>query len=170
MRTEQIRVSPYDPAWPHAFAVIKQELAAALGPLALRIEHVGSTAVPGLAAKPIIDIDIVIEEASLLPSVIKALASWGYSHEGDLGIADREAFSYRGKEHLLTHHIYVCPQHSAELRRHLRFRDYLRDHRDIAAEYGALKQRAAALFPRDIEGYISYKSPFIERIYAQLGL
>ena len=169
MRTEQVTVGPYDPGWPKDFEEIKQELTAALGPLALHIEHVGSTAVPGLAAKPIIDIDIVIEDSSRLPSVIKALSSLGYSYEGDLGIADREAFSYQGKEHLCTHHLYVCPQYSAELRRHLLFRDYLRDHPQTAAEYGALKQRAAALFPQDIDSYCNYKAPCIEKIYADIA-
>ena len=85
MTTRNIVVLPYDEKWHQAFLDIKSELAAALGPLALSIEHVGSTSVPGLAAKPIIDIDVVVRKTNLEPA-IKALATIGYEHEGNGGI------------------------------------------------------------------------------------
>lgn len=166
METEHVFVVPYDPQWPAAFAAIRRELENALGPLALSIEHVGSTAVENLAAKPIIDIDVVIRDNTVLAAAIRALASIGYRHEGDLGIEGREAFRYEGKPHLQTHHLYVCPRHSAELKRHLAFRDHLRAHPDAARQYGEIKQQAAALYPEDIERYLAHKAPFIKAVYA----
>ncbi len=169
MITRNIVVVPYDPAWEQDFIDIQSELQACLDGLALRTEHVGSTAVKGLSAKPIIDIDVVIRDESLLEEVISALGKIGYRHEGDLGIPGREAFTYEGKEHLRTHHLYVCPLNSAELKRHLAFRDYLRSHPDAVREYSRIKESAARLYPHDIDRYLSYKAPFIQKIYKELG-
>ncbi|MBO4346743.1 MAG: GrpB family protein [Lachnospiraceae bacterium] len=165
MSTRHIVVVPYDEKWKQAFEDIKCELEAALGNLALRIEHVGSTSVEGLSAKPIIDIDVVIRNPSMLDSVIEALAKIGYRHEGDKGIPGREAFKYDGKEHLMIHHLYVCSEDAAELKRHLGFRDYLRSHPETVKEYGRVKEEGAKLYPYDIDKYIEHKSPFIESIY-----
>ena len=170
MGTKHVVVLPYDEGWEQDFRKIRAELAAALGDLALRIEHVGSTSVRGLSAKPIIDIDVVIADVSLLSAVISALAGIGYRHEGDLGIPGREAFGYEGKSHLRTHHLYVCAQDSAELRRHLAFRDYLRTHPEAVLAYGRIKEEGAALYPYDIDRYIEHKAPFIRGIYDELGV
>ena len=175
--TRTIEIVDYDPAWPDAFAGISQAVAAALGPLALRIEHVGSTAVPGLGAKPIIDIDVVIESPRLLPRVVEALSALGYIHEGDGGIPGREAFGREGAavpadgsgREWPDHHLYVCPGDSEELRRHLRFRDYLRSHPEAAARYEALKRDLAERHPNDIDSYVQGKSAFVERILAVDG-
>ena len=170
MSKKRVVVMPYDGQWEQDFRDIEKELREALGALAVSIEHVGSTSVKGLSAKPVIDIDVVIRDRSVLGGVIEALAKIGYHHEGDLGIKDREAFKYDGKEHLRKHHLYVCPEDSAELRRHITFRDHLRNDPEAAAGYGRIKEEAAALFPDDIDKYIEYKSPYIEDIYAKLGL
>ncbi len=170
MVTKHVVVLPYDAQWRQDFLKIKDELIDALGQLAVSIEHVGSTSVQGLSAKPIIDVDVVIKDYSVLDSVIISLENIGYRYEGDLGIAGREAFKYDGKEHLRKHHLYVCPQDSAELHRHIAFRDYLRSHPEAAREYGRIKEEGARLYPFDIDGYIEYKSPFIEKIYANIGL
>ena len=167
---KHVIVQSYDESWKTDFIAIRDELDAALKDLALRIEHVGSTSVEGLAAKPIIDIDVVISDRSVLPEVVSALGSIGYSHEGDLGIPGREAFKYEGKDHLRKHHLYVCAQDSEELKRHLAFRDYLRSHPEAASEYGRIKEEGAALYPYDIDRYIEHKSPFIENVYKQLEL
>lgn len=175
--TRTIEIVDYDPAWPEAFAGISQAVAAALGPLALRIEHVGSTAVPGLGAKPIIDLDVVIESPRVLPLVVEALSTLGYTHEGDGGIPGREAFRREGatfpadgsRREWPDHHLYVCPRHSEELRRHLRFRDYLRSHPDSAARYDALKRDLARRYANDIDAYVEGKSAFVERILAVDG-
>ncbi len=167
---KHVIVQSYDESWKTDFIAIRDELDAALKDLALRIEHVGSTSVEGLSAKPIIDIDVVISDRSVLPEVVSALGSIGYSHEGDLGIPGREAFKYEGKDHLRKHHLYVCAQDSEELKRHLAFRDYLRSHPEAASEYGRIKEEGAALYPYDIDRYIEHKSPFIENVYKQLEL
>ncbi|MFK0333786.1 GrpB family protein [Rhizobium sp. NPDC090275] len=130
-------IVPYDPIWPKDFVQIRDEIAMALGPTALEIEHIGSTAVPGLAAKPIIDIDVVIPTESALSLVISKLSQLGYSYEGEKGIEGRHAFAQPSR--LPTHHLYVCAAGNPELRRHLAFRDYLRANPDAARNYGLLK-------------------------------
>lgn len=170
MKTERISVLPYSPQWKEDFEAIRTELTRALGDLALRIEHVGSTAVEGLAAKPIIDMDVVIRDDTPLDAVISALARIGYQHEGNLGIPQREAFCYVHKPHLRKHHMYVCPESSPELHRHTTFRDYLRSHPDDAAEYGRIKLEAAALYPEDIDSYMAHKAAIIKKLYSQCGL
>ena len=167
---KRVEVSPYDSAWAQDFQAIKKELDSALGDLAFSIEHVGSTSVPGLSAKPIIDIDVVIEDETKLPAVVKALGSIGYTHEGNKGIKGREAFAYEGKEHLRKHHMYVCTKDASELKRHITFRDYLREHPEEVEAYSRVKEEGAKRYPFDIDGYIEFKSPYIEGIYRKIGL
>ena len=169
MTTRHIVVLPYDEKWKQAFLDIKSELAQALGSLALSIEHVGSTSVPGLAAKPIIDIDVVVRKTDV-EAAIRALATIGYEHEGNGGIEGREMFKYSGKEHLMEHHLYMCPEDSRELKRHVLFRDYLRAHPDAVQAYSQIKKEAAELYPHDIDSYINHKGTVIEKIYKELGL
>ena len=170
MKTKKVIVVPYRETWKSDFSAICREIEAATGDWIERIEHVGSTSVEGLSAKPCIDLDVVIRDTSVLAEVIARLASIGYFHEGDLGIPGREAFAYSGKPHLQTHHLYVCPQDSAELHRHITFREYLRSHPEAVQYYSAVKETAARLFPDDIEGYMQYKAPCIEELYRKCGL
>jgi GrpB-like predicted nucleotidyltransferase (UPF0157 family) len=170
MKTAKVTVVPYDSRWAEEFEAIKQELSQALGELALAIEHVGSTSVKGMSAKPCIDIDVVIEDYSVFDETVSRLAAIGYIHEGDLGIADRHAFRYDSKPHLQKHHLYVCPKASEELRRHIVFRDYLRANEQAVAEYSAVKEEGARLYPDDIDGYIAHKSPCIARLYKLCSL
>ncbi len=170
MRTEHVVVLPYDANWKVDFEAIKGEIEAAAGDLIVAVEHVGSTSVEGLPAKPCIDMDVVIRDDSVFAAVKGRLESIGYAHEGNLGIVDREAFCYTGKAHLRTHHLYVCPRDSGELQRHIAFRDFLRNNPDAAAWYGEVKMEAARLFPDDIDGYSAYKAPCIETIYGKCGL
>jgi len=90
--SDPIVIEDYDPHWQEQFEVLRAQIAAVLRPLAAAIEHVGSTAVPGLAAKPIIDIDVLLRSAADLPEAITRLATLGYQHRGDLGVPGREAF------------------------------------------------------------------------------
>ena len=170
MRTSKVIVMPYHKKWQADFEKIKFELENAIGDLILGIEHVGSTSVQGMSAKPCIDIDVVIKDYSVFDIVVAKLADIGYIHEGDLGIKDREAFKYTNKPHLQTHHLYVCPQYSTELHRHITFRDYLRTHPEAANEYSKVKEKAAQLFPDDIDSYIEFKSPCIAKLYKLCGL
>jgi GrpB-like predicted nucleotidyltransferase (UPF0157 family) len=170
MRTTKVIVLPYDLSWSSAFEDIKRELDVALDSLIVGIEHVGSTSVVGMSAKPCIDVDVIIKDYSVFEAVVGKLETIGYIHEGDLGIKDREAFKYADKPHLMTHHLYVCPQDSEELHRHIAFRDYLRRNPAAAEEYSRVKERAAELYPDDIDKYIAYKSPCIEVLYGRCGL
>ena len=170
MRTRTVVVLPYDVAWQTDFEKIKGEIEEAIGDWILGIEHVGSTSVEGMSAKPCIDIDVIIEDYSAFATVVEGLKGIGYIHEGDLGIKNREAFQYSNKEHLQTHHLYVCPKYSEELHRHITFRNFLRSNPEAVKKYSLRKEKAAGLFPNDIDGYIEYKSPCIEELYKECGL
>lgn len=160
-----ILIADYNPIWPKQFARLKAELLAALGGLVIAIEHVGSTSVPGLAAKPIIDIDIVIQTSAELPAAIERLASIGYQHQGDLGIAGRQAFKSPSDQP--QRHVYVCTQNSVPLREHLAFCDYLRSHPVVASEYAALKRRLAMSCGEDRTAYTEGKSAFVRDVLNQ---
>ena len=170
MKTKQVVVLPYDAKWKSDFENIRHEIERAIGTLIVGVEHVGSTSVEGLSAKPCIDIDVVIKDYSVFDDVVDRLAAIGYILEGNLGIEEREAFKYINKPHLQTHHLYVCPQKSKELHRHITFRDFLRKTPEAAKRYGAVKESAALLFPDSIEKYIEYKSSCIEELYEMCGL
>lgn len=170
MKTAKVIVLPYNENWKADFEKIKAEVENAIGNLIISVEHVGSTSVVGLSAKPCIDIDVVIKDYSVFDAVVSSLAEIGYIHEGDLGIKDRHAFRYTDKPHLQTHHLYVCPQNSAELHRHITFRDFLRSNPDAVEKYSRVKETAAQLFPDNIDKYMEYKSPCIEEIYTLCGL
>lgn len=158
----------YDPEWAKSFASIRSRLSDALGDVALDILHVGSTSVVGLAAKPIIDIDVVIDNEDAMPSVIERLAAIDYVFEGDLGIPGRYAFA--PPPSLPKHHPYVCAKDSLELARHVAFRDFLRANPEEAAAYGDLKFDLARRFVRDRDSYSLAKTEFVENALALAGL
>jgi GrpB-like predicted nucleotidyltransferase (UPF0157 family) len=160
-QSEPIAIVEYDPAWPALFMELRDRIAAALGPLALSIEHVGSTAVPGLAAKPVIDLDAVVRAAEV-PAAISALERIGYRHEGDLGVEGREAFHQ--PPDAPRHHLYVCAEGNPALSNHLSFRDCLRANPAIAREYAALKMELASRYRHDRARYTEAKSAFIQSV------
>ena len=169
MKTKNVVVEKWNPKWKDEFERIADSLGEDVIYNSIKIEHVGSTSVEGLSAKPIIDLDIVIENDKF--EIIKRLLKdKGYKYEGDLGIEGREAFSYSGKEELMTHHLYVCPQDSKELFKHITFRNFLKNNADLAAEYSKVKEQAAVLYPDDIDKYMEFKSEIIERIYKRCRL
>lgn len=170
-RKNLVIIVDYDPAWPVQFRSLRGKIASVLRLMASAIEHVGSTSVIGLAAKPIIDIDVLLSSSSHLPNAIDRLATLGYVHQGDLGIKDREAFlSPHGA---IPHHLYVCPPRSNEFRRHIAFRNYLRTHPADAAEYGVLKKSLALRYRDDRDAYLAGKSEFVRALtshaLSQLG-
>ena len=158
----EIVLAEPDPAWPQSFAAIAAEVRAAIGPLVLAVEHVGSTAVPGLRAKPIIDLDIAVAAADM-QAAITSLEAAGWKHRGDLGIPERDAFEARAG--LPAHHLYLCPAGSREMKRHLAFRDRLRADPALATRYGKLKADLAA-HAAGIAEYVDGKSDFIETVLA----
>ncbi len=133
--------------------------------LAAAIEHIGSTAVPGLAAKPIIDIDILLRAKADFPEAVTRLSKLGYVHQGDLGIPQREAFLALAPD--IPHHLYVCPPHSQPFQRHLAFRDYLRAHPETVKEYEQLKRALALCYGGDRDAYVRAKTDFIENVVRQ---
>jgi GrpB-like predicted nucleotidyltransferase (UPF0157 family) len=164
-----IAVVPYDPGWPLAFERERARLAAALGHTALRIDHHGSTAVPGLAAKPVIDIQVSVRQLQPIDSYSRPLERLGYVHVAHAD-DDRCPFFHRPASWPHTHHIHVVEAGGDEERRTLAFRDYLRSHGDVAEEYAALKRRLADEHgggdAASREAYATAKSDFVERIVA----
>ncbi|RZK70281.1 MAG: GrpB family protein [Pedobacter sp.] len=130
--------------------------------LCISIEHVGSTAVPALAAKPIIDIDIIYNEVSDFEQIKKSLEAIGYDHNGDQGIVGREVFKRTGQQKdavldRITHHLYACQYNCPELHRHLLFRDYLRKNKEARNYYQQLKYEIAEEANQDKKVYASLK-------------
>lgn len=172
MRTKNVIVVPYDSNWNHEFEKIKAYLEQVLGDTILGVEHVGSTSVEGLAAKPIIDLDVIINSYDNFEEVKSRLENIGYYYEGDLGIMNRQAFAYDEdeKKEFMIHHLYVCPKYSEELKRHLTFRNYMRTHKEDVDKYSEVKLQAAKLYPTDIESYLDHKGSCITEIYKKIGL
>ncbi len=130
--TQPVVVSEYEPGWPTLFQRIAEPVQRALGELAAAVEHVGSTSVPGLAAKPVIDVDVVVRSAEDVPAAIERLRELGYVYQGDKGILGREAFM--GPPDAPRHHLYVVVEGSKPHRDHIRFRDFLRNDPAVARE------------------------------------
>jgi GrpB-like predicted nucleotidyltransferase (UPF0157 family) len=163
-----VEVRPYSPDWPRRFEQVAAGLRAALAkvPSAV-VEHVGSTSVPGLAAKPILDIDVVVD-AEDVSAAIAALAMLGYSHQGDLGLRDREAFIAPDEDP--RRNVYVCLRGTLHVRNHLAVRDVLRARPDLRDEYAAVKLNLAADPRMDIATYIARKSAVLQRVLAESDL
>jgi len=141
---DAIRVVAYDADWPLRFQTLAARVRSLLGARVARVEHIGSTAVPALAAKPILDVDVVVRAAADLKPSIRQLEKAGYRYEGDLGVAGREAL--RRPPDSEPHHLYLLVEGSRELRRHLAFRDALRADQVLREEYAALKRALAQRF------------------------
>jgi GrpB-like predicted nucleotidyltransferase (UPF0157 family) len=166
MRT--VVVVDYDPTWPELFERLRSAIWPAVCDIASSVEHVGSTSVPGLAAKPIIDMSVVVPTEADIPVAIARVATLGYVHRGNLGVEGREAFAAPAR--LPAHHLYVCLKDGLGLVNQLAVRDYLRAHSDDAQEYADLKKRLARQFPNDIDGYVNGKTDFVLRILRNVGL
>jgi GrpB-like predicted nucleotidyltransferase (UPF0157 family) len=160
-----VRVVPYDPAWPALFAAESARLRAALGPgLPLAVEHVGSTAVPGLAAKPILDLAGGVPPGAAVAPYVAALVRAGWVHRGEQGIPGREFFR-RGEPR--AYHLHLSARDGAFWREHLAFRDALRASDALRDAYAALKRDLAERFPRDREAYIEGKGAFVRDVVAR---
>jgi GrpB-like predicted nucleotidyltransferase (UPF0157 family) len=164
---KELQISSYDPRWPLEFEAERARIAQKLGPIACRIDHNGSTAIPGLDAKPIIDIQISVRELQPIRSYAEPLATLGYFHVPHVDDAFCPFF-HRPCQWPHTHHIHVVQSGGHEERRTLAFRDFLRDHSDIATEYVVVKKRLAAVTDAtdtlSREAYANAKSEFIERV------
>jgi GrpB-like predicted nucleotidyltransferase (UPF0157 family) len=156
-----LELVPYDPAWPVEFAAERDRIGQALGSLAVRIDHNGSTSVPGLAAKPVIDILVGLRAYPLAPQCIAALEGLGYVCRGESGMPGRQYFRKGSPE---THHVHATLEGGDVWRSHIAFRDWLRAHPNDAARYGELKRRLAAEHRESRALYTEAKAPFVESI------
>lgn len=154
----------YDPEWPARYEVERAAIVAAIGPHIVAIEHVGSTAVPGLGAKSVIDIMVGIGSLADAPACIELLRQAGYTYYPDHEVEMPERRYFDVQDDSRDAHLHMVEHGSAFWRRHLAFRDYLRAHPDAAAEYDRLKRRLAAHYGTDREGYTNAKTEFVQGI------
>jgi len=157
----RVRIVDYDSRWPERYEAEHQRLAAALGDAAVDIQHVGSTSVPGLASKPVVDILLGLRRYPMQPAQVAAVSSLGYEALGEVGIPGRQFFR---KGSPRTHHVHATEWGSPFWTSHVRFRDHLRRNPDSMREYDGLKRRLAAECGDDRAAYSAAKAPFIRGI------
>ncbi len=167
-------IQPYNPKWTIDFLNIKEIIDENIDYVNIEIEHIGSTSIPGLAAKNIIDIDIIYFDEDQFHQVVSGLNLIGYKHVGDQGIVGREVFKREPSKEphkvldKIRHHLYVCHFQNVELKRHLLFRDYLRTHEKERNEYQKLKLKIAEMSGQDRKEYARMKEniakDFVERV------
>jgi len=156
-----VRLTPYQDEWKRLFEREKDALQAVLGGYILDIQHVGSTAIPGMPSKPIIDIAIAVDDFDEANVCIPLVVELGYEYRGEYGIPRRHYF-VRGEPRLF--HLHVMEVTSPNWQDLLLFRDYLRGHPEMAGEYAALKRRLAKMYPAEREAYLEGKTEFIQRV------
>jgi len=164
---QSVYLVPHDAKWAEAFARESAAVAGALGELLIAIHHIGSTAIPGIRAKPIIDMLAVVHALSPLDARTPLLEALGYEAMGEFGIPGRRYFRKDDAGGNRTHQIHAFAAGSPQIARHLAFRDFLRAHPDDAARYEALKERLAQAFPSDIASYADGKDASIQEIGAR---
>jgi len=164
---KQVTVFPYDPQWPAAFERGAAEVNAALGESLLAIHHIGSTSIPGIHAKPIIDMLAVAGDLSEVDQRAQRMQEIGYVAMGEFGIPGRRYFRRDNAAGVRTEQVHAFAANSPHIRRHLAFRDFLRSHADLAQEYSELKQHLARAHPFDLEAYMDGKDAFIRETEAR---
>lgn len=156
-----VRLAPYDPMWPAMFEAEAARIEAACAGLAIRLEHIGSTAIPGMSAKPVIDILAGRPPQSRATDYIPAIRQLGYEHKGAHGVPGREYFR-RGRPR--SHHVHLVSWSSTVWEEHLLFRDRLRANPALARDYDAVKRDLAIAYANDRRGYTDAKGPFIRSV------
>ncbi len=174
-----VEVVPYDPQWKTAFEAESQQIVKALAKNLVVIHHIGSTAIPHIYAKPVIDFLIEVKDIDLVSEQTPAMVALGYEAMGEYGLIGRRYFRKDAsaefssaacavrKENppgIRTHHVHIYEIYSPEIKRHLAFRDYMIAHPEDAEQYSQLKQELAQKYPEDIEGYMDGKYEFVKRI------
>jgi GrpB-like predicted nucleotidyltransferase (UPF0157 family) len=161
VKPRRVRVVPHEPAWREQFETEAAALRSALGGEALAVHHIGSTSVPGLRAKPTIDVLVEVPEIGKLDGLETQMAERGYEAWGEYGIPGRRFFTKdRGPDRLCN--VYIFEAGSPEVERHLAFRDHLIQNPETARAYGDLKEGLAKRFPADMEAYMEGKDAFIK--------
>ena len=158
----RVRVVAYDPAWKHEFEADADRIARALRDMVLTLHHIGSTAISGILAKPIIDILLEVEDIVRLDGSSSAMEQLGYEGMGEFGIPGRRCFRKDNASGIRTRQVHAFAVGSTQIQRHLAFRDYMIAHPAEAQEYGRLNQKLALEHPDDIEAYMDGKAQFIK--------
>lgn len=162
----------YQERWADDFKALKSVLEANIPSDDIRIEHIGSTSVQGLAAKPIIDMDIIYQQSATLGMIKSGLEDLGYYHNGNQGIEGREVFKRmaEGEQHTILdtirHHLYVCHTTSEELQKHILFRNYLRENATARSDYEKLKYDISEIALQDRKKYASLKEVMAKKFVA----
>jgi len=159
----RIYIADYDERWPALYREVSRSLVEAFGDYACEMQHVGSTSVPGLGAKPIIDIAVNLRDYPLPQNVIEAMEALGYTHMGEYGIAGRHYFKRYSDDGLMVH-VHAYSPGNEEWASHLLFRDYLRAHPEAARDYESLKRDLAAKYADQREVYTESKTNFVQEI------
>jgi GrpB-like predicted nucleotidyltransferase (UPF0157 family) len=158
----KVRVVPYDPAWPEKYADEARRVRSAIGHLIEDVQHIGSTAIPGMAAKPIIDIAVAVADTGVIESLVRPLEALGYQYRGLLLGIEGHYFFRKGDPR--EYYLHVFSHHSEFWVRRIAFRDYLITRGDVAAEYRTLKERLAAEHADDRTSYTAQKNAFVEKV------
>lgn len=163
----EVRVRPHDPEWSRSFDQEAQNLRALWGANLLAAHHIGSTAIPSIVAKPIVDMLVEVHSVALLDELVPQMEASGYQALGEYGLPGRRYFRKEHPDGSRSHHIHAYETGSSEIHRHLAFRNYLLAHPVIANAYSTLKRRLAADHPHDSQAYMDGKAPFIRKVEAQ---
>lgn len=155
---------PHDPEWRHEFQHESERIAAALGNNAVAVHHMGSTAIPTIYAKPVIDLLLVVQDLAALDEKQPMMEAMGYVALGEFGIPGRRYFRRDNEFGDRTHQVHAYENGSPQIERHLAFRDYMIDNPDVAQEYSNLKRELAAKYPDNSEAYMDGKDEFIKEI------
>lgn len=161
---QRVIVVPHDPSWAAEFARESRQVELALGDVLLAIHHIGSTAIPGIHAKPIIDMLAVVSDLARLDGQDAALQALGYEVKGEFGIPGRRYYRKDDSTGRRTHHLHAFQVGSPQIERHLAFRDFLIAHLEWAEKYGALKRRLAEAHPTDRNAYMDGKDGFVKEM------
>lgn len=166
-RATRISVVPHDPLWAAEFEKAAADVVAALGPAVLSVHHIGSTSVPGIHAKPVIDMLAVVTDVTAVDRRSAEMERLGYEGLEEFGIDGRRYFRRDDPSGRRTHQIHAFADGSRHVTRHLAFREFMRAHPDLAEQYGALKQRLAEAHPTDLDAYQAGKNAFIQEMEAR---
>jgi GrpB-like predicted nucleotidyltransferase (UPF0157 family) len=160
----KVEVVPHNPQWRDAFEAEAKQVAAALGENVVATHHIGSTAIPDIYAKPVVDLLVEVRDITEVDGRSSAMESLGYEVMGEYGIPGRRYFRKDSREGIRTHNIHAFEAGSAEVERHLAFRDYMIAHPGDAQRYSELKRKLAEEHPRSMDGYMDGKDGFIKEM------
>jgi GrpB-like predicted nucleotidyltransferase (UPF0157 family) len=163
----KVEVVPHNPKWRDAFAEEKQHILQAFGDNVVAIHHIGSTAIPSIYAKPIIDLLVEVKAIAKIDRCNLSMVALGYETMGEFGIPSRRFFRKNNAAGVRTHHVHAFEVSNPELEKHLAFRDYMIAHQEDAQQYSELKRELARKYPHDIDSYMDGKDEFIQQMNAK---